>query len=132
MSEHNDVENGSDMEMESNAAEAWSDVDPEQEGAAPDEFQELELPDGRPVVAKHVQEGEIQDYRRQIRARHDDIDEDELGERVIVEVIKDHYKTPDMGYLTYQKFKDSKTGYYDKFINIIAPELANQATAENL
>lgn len=109
------------------ADEAWQDLDLESEGEAPDEFQEMELSNGKPVLAKYVQEGAIQQYKKQIRARHDNIDEDELGERVVVKILQEHYKQPDLSFLTYQKYKDSKMGYYDKFLDPIAPELANQA-----
>lgn len=115
---------------EPTANDVWDDVNPEEEAAAPDEFQEMELDDGKPVVAKYVQEGSMQGYRKQIRARHDDIDEDELGERVIVKVLSEHYKVPDLSYITHKKFKDSKMGYYDRFLDPIAPELAR--TAGNL
>lgn len=109
------------------ADEAWQDINLEEDGQAPDEFQEMELSDGKPVLAKYVQEGAIQRYKKQIRARHDNISEEEVGERVVVKILQEHYKQPDLSFLTYQKYKDSKMGYYDKFLDPIAPELANQA-----
>lgn len=109
------------------ANDVWADIDPEEEGAAPDEFTEMELADGRPVLAKYVREGAIQRYRKEIRARNDNIDEEELGERVVVKILKEHYEQPDFSYLTHQKYQEAKTGYYDKFLNPIAPELQEQA-----
>lgn len=108
------------------AEEFWSDIDPEAEGSASDEWEQKELADGRPVIVKEVKEGELQSYRQEVQARNDDIGEERLTRKVLVKVLQDHYKTPDFSYLTPGEIEQSKMGYYDQFVDPIAPELANQ------
>jgi hypothetical protein len=98
----------------------WGDIDPVEAGKASTEFERKELPNGKPVVAKDVTEGDIERYRTRVEARNRDLPDKEIGERTIMLALIEHYETPSFDSLTYERYKEGKVGYYNQFIKAIA------------
>jgi hypothetical protein len=102
----------------------WDDVDPVEAGAASTEFEEKTLSNGKPVVAKDLTEGDIERYRDRVESRHRDLSDEEIGQRAIMIALVEHYDTPSFSGLTFEKYKQGRLGYYNKFLEAIAPEIA--------
>jgi hypothetical protein len=102
----------------------WGDVDPVEAGAASTEFEEKTLSNGKPVVAKDLTEGDIERYRDRVESRHRDLSDEEIGQRAIMIALVEHYDTPSFSGLTFEKYKQGRLGYYNKFLEAIAPEIA--------
>jgi hypothetical protein len=97
----------------------WADVDPVAEGKASGEFERKHLPDGRPVRAKDVTLGDLEQYRDRVQARHQNASDTEIGERTVMLALKEHYDEPSFDHLTLDEYKDSKIGYYNQFVELI-------------
>jgi hypothetical protein len=103
----------------------WAEVDPVEEGTASEDFERRELSDGRPVVCKDLSRKRFQEYREQVANRQrGEVDDAEAASRAMVRALKEHFETPSFENLTYEAYEQEKLNYYDKFLRVIAPELA--------
>jgi hypothetical protein len=124
--EHADDPNDASEDFDpDNPEDVWADIDPVAEGKTSGEFEKKYLPDDRPVRAKEVTQGDLEQYRDRVEARYRNVSDKEIAERTIMLALKEHYDEPSFDHLTLEEYKDGKLGHYNKFVELIFGDVEN-------